>query len=366
MTEKHTICGIQVLRGLAACMVVIHHSTQRFANLVPGSSTPFWENGASGVDIFFIISGFVMAISTLGREDKRHPAAVFLARRFIRLVPMYWAMTLLFITITLALQHHATDNIQVHTQITFSAVLKSLTFIPYKSSLGIQPILAVGWTLSFEVLFYLLFAAALALRVSVIGWLTPSLLLLAGLSVFRSPTWPPVTVLFDPLLLEFLAGLLLGYAVLRGYRGFLMTSSLLGLFALGFLLFAPAVTPVGLRVIVWGLPALLIVHAIVVMEPRWGKLLPRWALLLGDASYSLYLSHNMIMNIFFNLLIKLHLAGVGHNNLTYELLGATLCLFVTIAVALALYWFIEKPVTEMLKRRLVRRSEPTIAALASH
>lgn len=114
MTEKHTIRGIQVLRGLAACMVVIHHSTQRFANLVAGSSTPFWENGASGVDLFFIISGLVMAISTLGREDKRHPAAVFLKRRFIRLVPMYWAITLLFIVITLALQHHAADNLLVY------------------------------------------------------------------------------------------------------------------------------------------------------------------------------------------------------------------------------------------------------------
>jgi hypothetical protein len=92
--KRPTFRGIQALRGFAACMVVVHHATQQWSLYTVGDGAQlFWANGAAGVDIFFVISGFVMAVSTIGREHKTHPARSFLERRLIRLVPLYWIVT---------------------------------------------------------------------------------------------------------------------------------------------------------------------------------------------------------------------------------------------------------------------------------
>ncbi|WP_433969684.1 acyltransferase family protein [Tunturiibacter gelidiferens] len=219
-----------MLRGLAASMVVIHHSTQSWSqNLGKGVSAPTWEGGAAGVDIFFVISGFVMAISTIGREHKDHPALSFLERRLIRIFPLYWLVSLVYLLkVTIVRWYPRFAGSGQHVQTPLGYILSSFLLIPYRDSIGnIQPLLNVGWTLSFEMFFYFLFASALAFRIRVAYFLTPIMSILVVAGTLRGAHWPAILVLTDPILLEFLAGLLLGQLVIQGIRLNAASSALL-------------------------------------------------------------------------------------------------------------------------------------------
>src|SRR5580698_4620797 len=153
---NRTFAGIQMLRGLAALMVVFHHATQWWADYVDQVNSHYaWGSGASGVDIFFVISGFVMAVSTIGREHKTHPARSFLERRLIRVAPLYWLATALILAKTLIVNSHPELGNGPHASATsLSYIFSSFLFIPYRNSVGtIQPLLLVGWTLSYEMFF---------------------------------------------------------------------------------------------------------------------------------------------------------------------------------------------------------------------
>ena len=163
-TARPTFRGIQALRGFAAALVVVLHATgQPFG--MEASKPWVWMRGHAGVDIFFVISGFVMAISATGQG--RPTAGEFLRRRILRIVPLYWIFTLVMLAKILAVKvHPGLGRDVVHLQTPIGYVLASLFFIPYRNSQGdIAPVLAVGWTLSFEMLFYLLFALALKWKV---------------------------------------------------------------------------------------------------------------------------------------------------------------------------------------------------------
>ena len=346
-------------------MVVFHHATLDLANQAP-ASTLFWQNGAAGVDIFFVISGFVMAVSTIGKEHKTHPARAFLERRLIRIVPLYWLMTLLmFARLTILHRSRGIGHAPMSVQTPLPFLLASLLFLPFKNSMGTtKPILEVGWTLSFEMLFYLLFAAALALRTRVTTLLAPIMIGLAFVSIFRQPTWPAILDLADPLLLEFLAGLLLGEAIVKGLKINVPVSGVIGLVAMLLLLFLPAYDPLALRFIWWGIPAFLAVNATVALENRYGNRWPRWMLLIGDASYSLYLSHVFVITPLLNFSRKTHLRTFDITGIRSELVPALFCLIASICVAIPIYLFVERPTTNWLRATLLREGEPKSNAVS--
>src|ERR1700733_9294479 len=144
--------SIQALRGIAAVMVMIFHAGLRF-----DQSEMTFRIGNAGVDIFFIISGFVMW--TVAARRPSDPL-VFLRRRFVRLVPLYWLWTVAVIA-AWALIPSAFPRMHP----TVGHVALSLAFLPHLSpdSGRITPVLGQGWTLNFEVFFYVLFAAGLML-----------------------------------------------------------------------------------------------------------------------------------------------------------------------------------------------------------
>ncbi|MGF7180816.1 peptidoglycan/LPS O-acetylase OafA/YrhL [Tunturiibacter psychrotolerans] len=351
-----TFRGIQVLRGLAACMVVIHHSTQSWSqSLGKGVSAPTWEAGAAGVDIFFVISGFVMAISTIGREDKTHPAVSFLERRLIRIYPLYWIVSLVYLLkVTIVRWYPRFAGTGQHVQTPLGYIVSSFLLIPYRDSLGhIQPLLNVGWTLSFEMFFYLLFALALALRVRVAYFLTPIMSILVVAGTFHGAHWPAILlVLTDPMLLEFLAGVLLGQLVIQGVRLNVATSALLLIVAPMLFFFAPR-TPI--RVLQWGVPAALLVSAFVMLEDRFEGLWPRWALLLGDASYSLYLSHFLVLIVLAKRMVKISTLTSTH--LKGEIASVLIMSCCATLVSIVLYRVVEQPINRKLRRSLLTESE---------
>src|SRR5229473_1548571 len=144
---------IQYLRAIAALMVVWHHSLIQVPGVAQFIALP--EFGPSGVDIFFVISGFIMLVITAGKEVT---PAEFIRQRVIRVVPLYWLTTLLMLGCAVVVPT-AFKTLQFSP----AAVAKSLLFVPY-DSLSFPghawPVLVPGWTLNYEMFFYGLFAAS--------------------------------------------------------------------------------------------------------------------------------------------------------------------------------------------------------------
>jgi exopolysaccharide production protein ExoZ len=351
--------GIQVLSGIAALMVVIHHATQMWSQTAAGvAKLPVWWTGAAGVDIFFVISGFVMAASTIGREHKTHPARSFLERRLIRIMPLYWIVsTVLLLKIAAVKLHPQFAGSGVHEPTPFAYIAASLLLIPYRDAVGnAQPLLIVGWTLSYEMFFYLLFTLALALRLRVVYLLAPLMVALVVAGSFRGAASPAILTLTDPILLEFLAGLVLGHFVVQGFRINGPISALLGALGLVLLLIPSQTAAPGFRVLQWGVPATLFVLSFVMLETSVGHGWPRWALLLGDASYSLYLWHLLILTLLLRLLTKqrvMTMLARPHG----ELLAIFVLFSGAVLISLFLYLLLEKPLTKTLRRTLSSKSE---------
>jgi len=358
-----TFRGVQAVRGLAASMVVVYHASQFWSKGVsPVDGAMVWMNGWAGVDIFFIISGFVMAVSTLGKDSGPEAAGKFLERRVVRVMPLYWlATTVLLLRELFGPQ----GSFGPATRLSAPYVVWSYLLVPAHNSFGsIAPLLAPGWTLSFEMFFYLCFAAALTLRWNVVKALTLGLGLLAVVGVFKPATWPAVTVLLDPVLLEFVLGLWLGRAVLLGWRVKPGLAAVLGVVGLVGILAAPLPAVLLLRRVEWAALAFAIVLAAVMLEARLGGWIPRWMLLLGDASYSLYLWHFLLLNPCMKVMARVLHLQQGVLRLRDELCCMAFILAVSTVFAMLLYLVVERPMNERLREWLhLRRHGRASAAV---
>jgi exopolysaccharide production protein ExoZ len=343
--------GVQALRGVAACMVVVIHATHEWAQKFQGSK--IWWPGQAGVDVFFVISGFVMVLSSHGKGHNNNPALRFLERRIIRVVPLYWIISSIVLMKfwLLKLNPHLA-NYSFNVQTPFAYVAASFLFIPYRNSIGeIEPLLAAGWSLSFEMFFYLLFATALALRLNIIRFLTVAIVSLVTIGLFYKPTWPVFIVLTQPIMLEFLAGTLIGHLIIKGYKiGPLLC------FAMGAGSVAALLMVTGkaneLRLLQMGIPAALLVLCIVMQERRLGALCPAWMLVLGDISYSLYLVHMLVIAV----IVKPLAMIAGSNSWLTELLATIALLCASILTSLLLYRFVERPLNNIFRRKLLKRT----------
>jgi exopolysaccharide production protein ExoZ len=169
--------GVQILRGLAALVVMLQHDSVAMAERAFDPSLRF-DWGPCGVDVFFAISGFVMVLVTAGSWGRSGAAEPFLIRRLIRVVPPYWMSTAFKVLLLLAM-----PTLALSTVLTPWHVISSFLFIP-DSALG--PVVMVGWTLCFEMLFYLLFAGVLLMRGQPVVWLSGLLVALAFAGTFRT------------------------------------------------------------------------------------------------------------------------------------------------------------------------------------
>jgi len=275
------ILPIQYLRGIAALMVVWFHSVEQ----VPGVSPYFAAGfGNSGVDLFFVISGFIMLATTL--NDAPAPLE-FMRRRIVRVVPLYWLLTLAMVALAMCVPGLFRTLI-----VAPWTLVESLLFIPHFSESFpnmVWPLLVPGWTLNFEMFFYAVFACSLILpgRIRL-----PVLAVVFGTLVGIGMTLGPfdsaaARVYFSPLLLEFVAGAAI--ATWRGRRGpMLATLPSTLLLVLGFGLLAYRnMPPLGAFTQMVG-AAMMVVGALSPGLSNW-HCKPLRA--LGDSSYSLYLTH---------------------------------------------------------------------------
>lgn len=280
--ERRTYWWIQFLRGLAAAGVVIFHVYANF----PIPTGRSFEIGARGVDVFFVISGFIMY--TAARNER---FVQFISRRLIRVLPLYWLATALFLALVFGFDGVLPSAIDT---------VLSLALIPQYSETHpahIWPILVPGWTLSYELWFYALFAVGIAAR-RVVAVPVLAIAVFVVLGLILQPRLAPLVVATAPILIEFILGLLIAVAVHR--RPALLPAILLGLLAAwlgGFALGSD-------RVVYFAGAAAIVAGALWLERCFSGK--PVSGLrLLGAASYSIYLFHIPFLFVFERLVLRL-------------------------------------------------------------
>jgi exopolysaccharide production protein ExoZ len=347
--QNRKIYSIQALRAIAAGLVVLFHSQEvagQYSNADSILNGFFHLRffGASGVHIFFVISGFIMIVVSAHQFRLPGASAKFFKRRLIRIVPVYWFYTslmLLLVCLPYTLKQSTFD---------IAYTIKSYLFVPAvcPSTDKIVPLLAQGWTLSYEMYFYVLFAFFLKFRRT---WLLPSLILLfsasIGLRFLVSVGNAPVLNFFmNPILLEFVFGCFVGLVYVSGRRiGPVVSMGLLGLGCLALIAWIIFGGSGFSGVIAWGLPAACIVAGSVNLERTIGFRTPRILTALGDSSYSLYLSHTFLLMVVAKLLKMNLLSGIPIDIVI--ILAVVFC----IVFGHLAYLYIEKPVTQLFTFR---------------
>jgi exopolysaccharide production protein ExoZ len=273
------LVSIQCLRGIAALMIVFHHVLHQS----PGFLT-LWptEAGQAGVDLFFVISGFVMVYVTHDRE--RSPQQ-FLAMRAARIIPVYWFYTLAAAALMLMVHNLFRSN-----ELTVRHVVLSTLFIPHQTS----PLVKQGWTLNYEAFFYVLFAIAMAIstrRRAPIAVAVLAAMAVAGYWMhFTGYSLGTAGFYFNGIILEFAFGMLIARAYLNGwlerlspvFGGILVVAGFVALFTLPDQVW---------RELAYGVPAVAIVIGALAFERRFRVLRVPVLQFTGDASYSIYLVH---------------------------------------------------------------------------
>ncbi len=338
------LSNIQILRGVAAVMVLVYHIGNELAER--GFVGPFPDVGAgsAGVDIFFVVSGFIMVHSTATAFGAPGASGLFLARRLVRLVPLYWLVTTVF---ALALIRQAGAAGLPGETWRWIAASYAFLFYPHGAERGDFPLYAQGWTLNFEMLFYVGFAAALPFRrraaLCALG-LALTILALVGLAV--ALPWP-IDRWAGTDIVEFVFGLGLAAVHARGVR--LSLPAAIAMAAGGFATFALTIGSVDdwlpCRGFVWGPPACAVVAAAALYRPRRGGAVRAALEGLGDASYALYLVHVAFF------------VGLGDvvgrftpvASLPPAFYGS-LCFFGAIALSVVVHRSIERPATRGLDR----------------
>lgn len=313
--QASRVLSIQYLRAIAALMVVAYHAASRVEEDLPSFVTTNMDLGHAGVDLFFVISGFI--IWTIGGTTTRSPGD-FLVRRIVRIAPPYWFATLLWVSLVFILGANWASLEPSH-------VLRSLLFVPHWSPTfedSFWPVLVPGWTLIFEAFFYLLFSVVLVFRqhrLAIVAAIIASLVLLGAVLNLSSA---PMVAYTSPLLLEFLAGVLLA-ELCRHYRfdrvtaGLLIGTGILVIAVLGE--FVTTNQTSWSRPLIFGLGSVLVVCGFVNLEDQ----MPRWRFLerLGDGSYATYLFHIPILVILLAVWDRMPWAGTSEGAWGYFAMG---------------------------------------------
>lgn len=351
------VYNIQFLRAVAALLVVVYHIIPMLiAELGASSELSGIHAPAIGVDIFFLISGFIMVVSnkSLSRNTTQ-----FWWQRLVRVAPLYWFITFIIMTLVfLGLNPNGVHAFDI------GDVLGSLAFLPVQRLDGVnEPIVSLGWTLIYEMFFYFIFGAFLAVK-DMRKIILMSACVLFAIVLVGTQVTPDNFMLFyytRPILLEFVVGMMLGYLYLKNAKVFSAPIYLPVLFmAVGiitpFLMqgaYAEQMeTLATYRIFVLGIPALLIVWSALSFELMGLQTKKAIFLLLGGASYALYLFHPLILQT----AIKV-MSAVGGEQVAgqpfFIVVAALLALFACSVACVGIHLYIENPITKLIGRRSV-------------
>jgi exopolysaccharide production protein ExoZ len=340
-TTIQALRGIGVLAVLAAHMMYVERETSPGEALLP----QFDRICKAAIDMFFVISGLVLVTAARGTGVLRG-AAAFLYQRAARVYPLYWICTAVVVLIALwrpelRVSRWWSDYPGDH--------LRSLLLLPQDGG----PVLGVAWTLVHEMYFYVVLAA-----IGLAGERRTVRLLLAWAalvflgrccldrgSALRNPFTDLVT---HPITADFILGCLAGVALHRGLRSYARWSWLAGagLIVVGFVVFSAGLTRMHHwpRALLYGLPCALIAYGVAADERRLAPLVPRWLRGLGNASYSIYLTHLLVICLVVELWKGTSAPGYGDNVIALVGMGAAALL-----VGILVYRLVEAPLMSLTR-----------------
>ena len=343
---------IQAIRGIAALAVVFHHLV--FTLHSYGARGSFFEfvrdtmrPGDAGVDLFFIVSGFIMVyIRGNYLRDGQRQAGRFLARRAERVIPPYWIYTTaaLGLVILASVMGQAPEG-----AVSLASILHSYFLVPYEKGF----LLVVGWTLSYEMLFYFAFTFGLLFFTNRLAHIVAvGLVFVIGVVIGQLVDLREVSTILTfftlPIILEFVIGMVIAHFYLDGRyfgktAGLVLIAAGIGLFiffnypveALNGRLMEELRTPFE-RFIWYGIPSALIVMGALGLEKDWGKAVPRPLITLGNSSYSLYLSHFLGLHA-----MGIIWKGLGLNQTVPDAVFALILVVVCVVYAVLSYRLVE-------------------------
>jgi peptidoglycan/LPS O-acetylase OafA/YrhL len=338
------IHNLQILRAIAALSVVYKHVANglqcepNFGNL--------------GVDIFFVISGFIIPYVAADSAFK------FFSRRVIRIVPFYWSATVLVFGIA-----QFSGTLAKHIPAGAGGLFSSLFFIPHREAgVLMLPVMNLGWTLNYEMYFYTVFALSLII----------SKRAAPEISIFVLTTIVIISKLFlkDPvvgfygneIVFEFMYGMVIYRTLTITPRALPNAAQFLAWAAV--LIAAAALTINDIlgandRWLSLGLPAFVLVGSCILLETVWSVFSKsKIMMLVGDSSYTLYLSHIYIVELF----VILAWPHLPHSMLTKIVASASLIVITTV-ISVAIHIGFERPVMRALKSRLAALDASPLGAV---
>jgi exopolysaccharide production protein ExoZ len=337
--------ALQGLRGCAALLVVVGHSLAIFRGAAGTNpnTVPVDIYGALGVNTFFVVSGFLMVY--VHGQDFGQPGSTrnFYARRIARIVPLYWAVTIFY----------AVKQIYF-SQATALETVKSLFFIPYQTNSDLwRPVLGQGWTLNYEMVFYLVFGAALWFTRGI--WIVFAVFGTLTVLHVRGLVGPHNLLTFwsHPIVLYFLAGVAVGLLRARTKRGppfALALSIAVGVLALAALLsglLGKSSIAVAFAVPIAAVTS--VAATAFAQDNARMSVVRRLAKRIGDASYSIYLTHTFVIA---------PAAKIGVAKLFPEMpiiVFTVMMLPLTAIVGYCVFRFIERPLIKFWSRVFIKR-----------
>lgn len=337
--------NLHLLRVIAALGVVYFHTTSTAGLKLD------WDIGSRGVDVFFVISGFIIAYIGTSKPDQ------FLIRRLIRVVPFYWAATLCvyaMVVLSPSSFRSATSDV--------THLISSLVFLPHTNPVTgeMHPTLELGWSLNFEMFFYLLFALGLAISprrapLVVVGWIVAFVI---AVHTFAGNN-DVINFYARPIVLEFCFGIGVYYVFAWASAHREQLVQLPGLKGMLVILVVASLVVIGVgeqhyrdsvpRYLIAGIPSFVLVAAALLLEKLYGLTTKNKLIyLLGESSYIIYLIHPYVV---FTVLRKglHHPEAMSSPMLAVVIVGL---LALTSALAVAIHTWFEKPVMAFLRSKL--------------
>jgi exopolysaccharide production protein ExoZ len=344
-SQSSTIVSVQYLRALAAAMVLLEHISKKSGQV--GHEIFSWLHfGYTGVDVFFVISGFIMCFIYMRSRSGVASLGDFWRRRFIRIMPLYWTLTFLALCVYLIAPE------KINSSGGETVVWQSFFLLPGE---GQRFLIANGWTLSYEMYFYALLSLSFLVPNKALGAFASIVLVclivgsgFVGLSLGR--------FLANPFLLEFVFGMLV-YLLYRQRSS--SGVSYLGLLCLGFgaiglaaQQFTTSLVP-DRRFLTAGVPAAFLVFGVVLNEGPISRVSASWLEKLGNSSYSMYLFHPFPLKAAGLLFAYFGFAALGA---WFEWLYWVVTAGLVLATSYYVYVYLELPLISWVTRLVRRRS----------